>query len=99
MPSQICPRGVPASPSKGGSTGCLQGKELGPRGLGVGVPEHQQLVLTIEGEAPCMPRAMLLSGRSHGVLCSVGITPSVVPGWAAQCCWEGNEPQLLKLSD
>lgn len=62
MASRICTRGVLASSCEAGGTGCSQGKELGPGGLSVGIPESHRLVLTVEMKAPCMPRAVLLSG-------------------------------------
>lgn len=60
MASHICTRGVLASSCEAVGTGSSQGKEPGPGGLSVGIPESHGLVLTVEVKAPCMPRAMLL---------------------------------------
>lgn len=62
MASHICTRGVLASSCEAGGPGFSQGKEPGPGGLSVGIPESHGLVLTAEGKAPCTLRGMLLSG-------------------------------------
>lgn len=58
MASHLCTTGALASSCEAGGTGGSQGKEQGPGGLSVGIPEGHRLALAVAVKALCMPGAV-----------------------------------------
>lgn len=91
--SSVCTRGLRASSCEAGGPGCSQGKEPGPGGTQRGNSWCSQWKWKLP---VCWE---LCSLRAEAVACCANyVLTSFWLGCSVWCCWEGNEPQLPKLS-